>query len=130
MMRVGVCRGQSSSWLWHSICHNLRMIGLRQLTTGSGMGLQSGRFPWGPKHSYVGPIYDDKRTNEVGLNFVCLLCVGQEDKVIDGEVGCSGFLIKIFFTDHGGCIKGFLQERYRSQRLKIIPFAGGPRQLL
>uniref|UniRef100_A0A915IIN7 Uncharacterized protein n=1 Tax=Romanomermis culicivorax TaxID=13658 RepID=A0A915IIN7_ROMCU len=53
MMRVVVCSGQSSGWLWRSVCHNLTMTGLPQLTMGSGPGLQRGCIPWGPKHSEV-----------------------------------------------------------------------------
>uniref|UniRef100_A0A915KH49 Uncharacterized protein n=1 Tax=Romanomermis culicivorax TaxID=13658 RepID=A0A915KH49_ROMCU len=40
MTRVVVCRGQSSSWLWCSSCHNLTMTGSWRLTMG---------FQWGPK---------------------------------------------------------------------------------
>uniref|UniRef100_A0A915JJL4 Uncharacterized protein n=1 Tax=Romanomermis culicivorax TaxID=13658 RepID=A0A915JJL4_ROMCU len=53
----------------------------------------------------AGHIHDNKRSNEVGLDFVRLSPVGQEDKIVDGEVACSGFSIKVFFTDCGRCIK-------------------------
>uniref|UniRef100_A0A915JK72 Uncharacterized protein n=1 Tax=Romanomermis culicivorax TaxID=13658 RepID=A0A915JK72_ROMCU len=40
-LRVVVCGGQSSGWLWHSSCHNLTMTGSWRLTMGSGVWLQS-----------------------------------------------------------------------------------------
>uniref|UniRef100_A0A915L2C8 Uncharacterized protein n=1 Tax=Romanomermis culicivorax TaxID=13658 RepID=A0A915L2C8_ROMCU len=54
---------------------------------------------------YAENLCDDKRTNEIGLDFVRLLCVGQENKIVDGRVTCLGFSIEILFTDRGGCIK-------------------------
>uniref|UniRef100_A0A915IKM5 Uncharacterized protein n=1 Tax=Romanomermis culicivorax TaxID=13658 RepID=A0A915IKM5_ROMCU len=40
MTRVGLCGGQSSSWLWRIGCHDLKMTGSRWLTMGSDAGLQ------------------------------------------------------------------------------------------
>uniref|UniRef100_A0A915JDH2 Uncharacterized protein n=1 Tax=Romanomermis culicivorax TaxID=13658 RepID=A0A915JDH2_ROMCU len=55
-------------------------------------------------------------SNEIGLDFVRFSCVGQENKVVDGEMACSGFAVEVFFTDCGSYIKKpiFCEENWQA----------------
>uniref|UniRef100_A0A915L5C9 Uncharacterized protein n=1 Tax=Romanomermis culicivorax TaxID=13658 RepID=A0A915L5C9_ROMCU len=68
--------------------------------------------------SYAGRICDNKWSNEVRLNFVCFSCVGQENKVVGGEIACSGFAVKVFFTYGSGDVKFLLVGVTRKQFIK------------
>uniref|UniRef100_A0A915HMR2 Uncharacterized protein n=1 Tax=Romanomermis culicivorax TaxID=13658 RepID=A0A915HMR2_ROMCU len=53
----------------------------------------------------MGSVHDEKRSGEVGLDFVGLARVVEKNKVVDGEITFSSLAVEIFFAGGRGCVE-------------------------